>query len=730
MGRSFTFFQRIKQIICLLFSKDPTYRITRSFALKMLPLSFAAGLFICFAIPASYYYVARQESLKQAQLHAQYVASIFRETMEVHPLDWKERIQERLQYTNICFVRFYDPKGRLIANICKCTPPKSWFLLVKARKTIYYAGSLYGYIEVGLALNKVASYVVKLLIFSLICGTLEGIALFLVPLFEIQSAEEEVNRSQRLLLQEQAKLKRSEAKYRTLFELAPDGNVVTTEDGQIISCNPAFKEMLRIQNKDLATLNMKEFYVDPQVREEILDELFQTGEIRNREVILRRTDGSELPVLMSMRLIGASVLEDELPRSCQSFVLLFTVIRDISKIKEMEQQLLQAQKLESIGLLAGGIAHDFNNILAAVLGYTELLKRRMGENPLNRYVEAIEKSALRAAGLVKNLLAFARAGKYQVGCVQLNELVDEVFAFLEHSLEKKIHLIKELSDSLPPILADPSQLNQVLLNLCINARDALMAQGGGRIVVRTYQTHLEKRWFPTGDESTPGEYVVIEVEDNGPGIPADILDKIFDPFFTTKEPGEGTGLGLSVVYGIVRNHGGYIDVSSQPGKTIFRVYLPVPALDEKWSPRTIKEKRLDHLDIKGKGTILLIDDEEEVRQMGKLLLEEHGYKVILAAHGEEGVEIFRQRHQEIDLVLLDLIMPGKDGIEVFHELMAIDPAVKIVLVTGYVMDKAAQELLKQGAKAFLSKPYRVQELLLVIKDVLEEDELDEDGVAG
>ena len=518
MGIFTTFFRKIRHIIIILLTKEPSYQITRSFALKMLPLSFAAGLFICFAIPTSYYFVARHEIVKQAELHANYVASIFRETMEMYPLNWKDRIQSRLSFTDICYVKFYDPRGNIIASINNFKITHN-LLLAKVRKTISYAETIYGYVEVGISLKKVFFNTLRLLLFSLVCGTLEGIALFLLPVFEIQAAEEEVNRSQRLLLQEQAKLKRSEAKYRTLFELAPDGNVVTTEKGEIVSCNHAFLRMLKLKEEDLSRLNIKDFYVNPAVREELLKELFQSGEVLNREVLLRRKDGTELPVLISLRLIGASVMEDELPSDHRSFVLIFNIIRDISRIKEMERQLIQAQKLESIGLLAGGIAHDFNNILAAILGYTELLKSRLKEKDLSRYVTAIEKSAIRAAGLVKNLLAFARAGKYQVGEVNINEIVEEVISFLEHSIEKKIQIVKELEPDLPPVLADPSQINQVLLNLCVNARDALMTQGGGRIILRTFKTRLERRRFVTGDVSEPGEYVGIVVQDDGPGIP-------------------------------------------------------------------------------------------------------------------------------------------------------------------------------------------------------------------
>ncbi len=700
----------------VLFKKNTPYQITRSFALKMLPLSFLVGLFICFAIPIGYYFVARQEVVKQAELHAAYIASIFRETLEMYPLVWKERIQSRLIFTKIRYVKFYDPEDNLIAEIGSPESPSEPLVIVK--KNIKYAGHTYASVEVGVSLADIQHNAFRLLFFSLFCGTVVGLTLFLLPVFEIQAVEDEVNKSKKLLLAEQEKLKRSEEKYRTLFELAPDGNVITTEDGCIISCNQSFLKMLNI-NEDIKYLNIKNFYLDPKVRNKFLEELYQYGEILNKETIFKRADGSELPVLLSMRLISSRILENENHIDSQTNFLIFNIIRDITEIKKIEKQLIQAQKLESIGLFAGGIAHDFNNILAGILGYTELLKMRIKDDKLGKYIEAIEKSATRASGLVKNLLAFARADKYQLEIVNLNEIVEEVSSFLEHTLEKKISLIKELDPGLHLVKADPSQINQVLLNLCVNARDALLSQGGGKITIKTFNTTLGRRQFFTGDISEPGSYAVISVSDNGPGMEPEVLDKIFDPFFTTKRPGEGTGLGLSVVYGIVRNHGGFIDVISEPGQGAeFIIYLP--SLEEQGASVEKKEKK-DTEEIEGARpgeTILLIDDEEEVRNLGKIILEEKGYRVLVAKDGLEGIKLFRENGHQIDLVLLDLIMPKKDGVEVFKELKKLDPSIKIILVTGYALDKDAQELRKAGADAFVTKPYRVNELLQTIRQVL------------
>ncbi|WP_456370943.1 hybrid sensor histidine kinase/response regulator, partial [Thermodesulfatator atlanticus] len=716
MAKFITFFQRIKLLIILLFRPDERYRLTRSFALMMLPVTFLAGIFICFAVPASYYYISKQEKKEQAKLHASYLASIFRHTIESNPLNWQDQIKEQLKITNIQYVIFYDSQGRVIEKIGKISHDfSSKFFVISVRYPIKFGKELYGFVEVGLSSNNMLANIFQLLIFSLVLGTLEGLALWLIPIFYIWSAEEKINKSQEELLLEREKLKASETKYRTLFEFAPDGHVITTADGKIISCNNAFRQLVGL-DKDENPDSIQEFYVDLNEREKILDELFGVGEVRNREVLFRRKDGKEIPVLVSQRLIGISALQYDIPVEYQEAILVFAVIRDISKLKEMERQLLQAQKMESIGLLAGGIAHDFNNILAAISGYNELLKNNLKDPKLLRYTEIIEKSTKRAADLVSNLLAFARAGKYQVEPLNLNDIVDEVISFLKHSLDKKIVLRKEISAKLPIIMADSSQINQVLLNLCLNARDAILSQGGGQIIIRTRTTIFDNTHiFITGDKAPPGEYVVLEVEDTGPGIPHDIIDKIFEPFFTTKPVGEGSGLGLSVVYGIVRNHGGFVDVSSRPGKTKFTIFFPKAEQINKAKQDIVSSFTAKELN--GDATVLIVDDEDEVRELTRVVLEEHGYCVFEAKDGQEALTILQTKNGKIDLVLLDLIMPGVDGKETFYSLKEIAPRVKVILLSGYVADKSVQKLLSEGADAFLSKPYRIQDLLILIHQV-------------
>ncbi len=714
------FLLKTKKLITILWKKDPNYQVTRSFAFLMLPLTFVAGLFICFVLPVSYYYFSKQEKLNQAEFHAKYLASIFREVIETYPLNWEDVIKQKLKIINADCVVFYDSKNRIIATLGK--RPETFIdkiTTVKVKCPVHFNNELYGFVEVSLSILHVWLNIVKILIISILIGTIEGLALWLIPVFYIWQDEKNINQSRRELLQERERLKASEDRYRVLFEFAPDGFVVSTLEGEIVHFNKRFANMIRFEGESPTRLNAKKFYVDPLERDRLIDELVKNGEIRNKEVLLRRIDGEEFTALLSMRLIGASVFKEEVSISNTTHTLIFAAIRDISKLKEMEKQLLQAQKLESVGLLAGGIAHDFNNILAVISGYNELLRHSLKDSNSINYTKVIEKSIKRAEELVNNLLAFARAGKYKTERINLNDILKDLESLLVHTFDKRIVFRFELSSDLSFIFADSSQITQVIMNLCINARDALLSKGGGRILIKTYSQFIQKDIFTiTGDRIPPGQYVILEIEDNGPGIPPEIIGKIFEPFFTTKPVGEGTGLGLSVVYGIVRNHGGYIDVRSKPGETKFLVYFPkAQAIDQ---PKKILVGKSIPIDLRGQGTILVVDDEKEIRQFIRSVLEEHGYRVIEAQNGYEAIEIFQEKAHEIDLVLLDLIMPEMDGKDTFWNLKKLLPNIRVILLTGYVADSTVRSMLNNGARAFLTKPFRLQDLLVVVNQVLTE----------
>lgn len=702
----------LSQIKSLFQLKTP-YRFTRVFALKMFPLILLVGLFICVAIPFSYYSIRTDDLKKQAAVHAAYLASIFKEVVETTPETWEKGIKSHISHTNIAFVKIFDRYHHLVSEIYSPSFSHHGSLVTGERKAIF-AGKTYAFVLVGISLEKTKADAFKLLVYSSLAGTFIGILLFFLPVLEIQQVEEKVNESRQKLLEEQAKLKFSEEKYRALFEFAPDGIVISTPSGRIVSWNQSFLHMFNLNEKEIAQLNMENLYADPKAIDRIMAELHRDGYVQNKEIVLKRADGTELPALVSLKMIDCRLLADEICTEDNHQMLIENIIRDISEKKKIEQQLIQAQKMESIGILAGGIAHDFNNLLAGILGYASLIKAQSDEGtPLYRYAAVIERSATRASELTQKLLAFARGGKYKVEVINLNEIVDEVVALLSRTIDKTIAIHKELDPALSLVEADPSQITQTLLNICVNARDAM--PNGGTLTIRTFNTYLEERSFPTGDRSKAGNYVAISISDTGTGMDEAIKQRIFEPFFTTKERGKGTGLGLSMVYGIVRNHGGYIDVSSELGQgTTFTIYLPIT---EKGEQKQIKQGEVEISE--GSETILLIDDEEVVRELGKDILEENGYKVLLAKDGEEGISVYQANKDQIDLVILDMVMPQKSGTEVFKALKSINPNVKVLLATGYSLNEQAQEILHNGAVGFIQKPYQVGEFLKSIRRALD-----------
>ncbi len=718
-----SFISKIKN----LFSSDTPHLITRSFAIRMLPLSFLAGIFISVAIPASYYYLERVNTEKEAEIYANDVASFFIKELETNPLTWEQELNSKLSLANIGYVEIFDRNHNPITQLTTSHLHKNSWLAVETEAKVISGGTTYAIVKVVADMTNIEKNTIILLLFSLICGTITGVTLFLLPTFKIQSTQNKVNRSHQKLIDRQNELKISEEKFRTFFGSTPDGTFISTKSGEILSANHAFLEMFQIDRKELSSIKAAELYCDPATREKVMDILKETGKLNNVEVLYRKKDDSELPALVSINLINMPVPVADKPGHTEERDILLTVIKDISKIKEVERQLIKAQKMESIGMLAGGIAHDFNNLLTGVMGYASLIKMKTGEDDeLHEFARTIEKAALRGSDLTGKLLAFTRGGKYIVTNVNLNEIAEEVLAILKHTIEKKIVISKELAPDLKNVLADASQINQVLLNLCVNARDAMAGLNACKLseyklAIKTFNTRLEKRSFIAGVACHPGEYAVISVTDTGAGMSPETLVKIFDPFFSTKEKGRRTGLGLSVVYGIIKHHEGYIDIISEQGKgTSFVIYLPVSKDKEKGEGEDIlaSENRGENKEGDRAGTILIVDDEVAVRDIGKNLFEQRGYTVLLAKDGEEGISVYKANHDKIDIVLLDMIMPNKNGNEVFYELIKTNPSVKVIMISGFSLDNEAQKLLNDGALTFIQKPYQAEELLQTVRKIL------------
>ena len=387
------------------------------------------------------------------------------------------------------------------------------------------------------------------------------------------------------------------------------------------------------------------------------------------------------------------------------------VSRDVSDRKqvekekeELESRYRHAQKMEALGTLAGGVAHDFNNLLTGILGYTDMLKLEVGESTQAAHsVRVIERAASRAQELTVQLLGFARKGKFQSASVNLNEAIGDVIAFLERTLHKNIQVSQRLSDEAPWVMGDPSQIHQLLLNLAVNARDAM--PGGGQLTFSTELVELDQEAVRSHVGLTPGRYNLITVADSGVGIPPDKLERIFEPFFTDKEDGSGTGMGLAMVYGVTKSHRGSVTVHSDEGQgSTFEVYLPYTANLSLRSPKPRREL------VRGAGTILVVDDEEIIRELARELLGQLGYTVITANDGIQALDVFRERRDEIDLAVIDVMMPRMGGRECLQKLREIDPSLKAIFATAYSSEELRDGELEGAHAAILQKPYRMQQL--------------------
>jgi PAS domain S-box-containing protein len=385
--------------------------------------------------------------------------------------------------------------------------------------------------------------------------------------------------------------------------------------------------------------------------------------------------------------------------------------RDVTLTKSLEDQLRHSQKMEAIGTLAGGIAHDFNNLLMAIQGRTSLvLSDTDPSHPHYGFLKGIEDVVKNATDLTKQLLGFARGGKYEVLPTDMNDLVGKTLGIFSHT-RRDVEIDRQFERQLWAVEVDQGQLSQVMLNLFVNAGQAMPE--GGRLTIATDNLKLDPE-FAESFDAHPGRFVKIDVTDNGIGMDPATRQRIFDPFFTTKKKERGTGLGLASAYGIMRNHGGFIDVTSEKGHgTTFSLYLP--ATDKKVS---VKEQALDKF-VNGSETILLVDDEEEIIHVGRRMLKKLGYQVVTAGSGQEALDIYRNKQDQIDLVVLDMIMAGMGGRETFEKLKSMDSEIKVLLASGYSISGQAADIMAQGCNGFIQKPFTLADLSLKIREVFD-----------
>ncbi|MBW1677148.1 MAG: response regulator [Deltaproteobacteria bacterium] len=498
-------------------------------------------------------------------------------------------------------------------------------------------------------------------------------------------------------------LRESEEKYRAVLEACPDPIVVYDMEGAVIYLNPAFTQVFGWTPEKL--LGKKIDYVPeenwPETRMMINRVL--AGESFSAIESRRYTKQREI---LDVSISVATYLDrDGIP------VGSVHTLRDITERKLLEAQLRQAGKMESIGTLAGGIAHDFNNLLMGIQGNVSLMLMDMDStHPYHDRLKNIENQVQSGARLTSHLLGYARKGRYEVKPVDLNQLVEETSDTFGRT-RKEISIHRELAEGLFAIEADQTQIEQVLLNLFVNAADAM--SGGGNLILKTTNTtHKEikgKLYVPK-----PGKYVLLTVIDTGAGMDKKTMERIFEPFFTTKEMGRGTGLGLASAYGIIKGHGGYIDVESRKGHgTTFSIHLPA---SQKRVRKAVKApKQL----IRRTGTVLLVDDEEVILEVGRELLEAMGYRVLLARDGKEAIEVYEKNQDDIDIVLLDMVMPNIGGGETYDRMKEINPNIKVLLSSGYSIHGEASEILERGCNGFIQKPFKIKELSGKIRDILE-----------
>ena len=507
-------------------------------------------------------------------------------------------------------------------------------------------------------------------------------------------------------------LRESEEQSRTILESIEEGCFETDIDGNLTFFSNPFLKILGYSRDELLGMNTDK-YTSPDTAEKmtrITERLKKTGKPENvTDYDVIRKDGSNVALELSVSLLED---QDGLPMGYRG------VLRDVSERKKTEEekhkletQLQQAQKMESIGTLAGGIAHDFNNILMGIQGNASLMLLKIdSEHPNYEKIKNIEKYVQNGTELTKQLLGFARRGKYLINATDLNEIIKKSSSLFART-KKEIRVHTDLYETLWTAEVDRGQIEQVLLNLYVNAWQAM--SNGGDLYLQTKNVILNRSYVKPY-KVEPGRYVKISVSDTGVGIDKETQERIFEPFFTTKEMGRGTGLGLASVYGIIKSHGGYINVYSEKERgTVFTIYLPASEKEV-----LIEKKGAPAAPIKGTGTILLIDDEKMIIDVGLELLEELGYTVLSAMSGQEAIDVFQKDQDNIDLVIMDMIMPGMGGGETFDRLKEINPAVKVLLSSGYSIDGQATKILRRGCDGFIQKPFNMNQLAEKVQKIL------------
>ncbi len=504
------------------------------------------------------------------------------------------------------------------------------------------------------------------------------------------------------------RLRGSEEKYRSLFEDSKDVIFISTPGGKFLDINQAGVELFGYGTKEelLEADIARDLYLDAEDRAAMIKLLAERGFIKDYEVKVRRKDGKRLIVLETTTVLRNKRGEAITYRG---------ILRDVTEQRGLEEQLRQAQKMESVGTLAGGMAHDFNNILSIILGYVNALEQvDLPREQHLKSIDSIRKAVERGAGIIRQLLTFAKKTTGEITSIPLNETITDLSRLLEETLPKGIRLVLQLTVANPVLKADENQLQQALLNLCLNAKDAIFSKPDekGTITIQTevVHGHSVKHRFPRSEDQ---EYALIMVQDDGVGMEEEARGRMFEPFFTTKPPGKGTGLGLAVVYGVVNAHKGFIDVESVLGEgTTVTMFLPAQVRQPASRP--------EMAGMGGeRGGVLLVEDEEMLIDLLQTFLEENGFRVFQARDGEEAVRVYEKNRNDIDVVLSDMGLPKMGGWEAFQKMKEINPDVKSILASGYLDPVLRAEMIRAGAVDFIQKPYVPEIILERIREIID-----------
>jgi two-component system cell cycle sensor histidine kinase/response regulator CckA len=509
-------------------------------------------------------------------------------------------------------------------------------------------------------------------------------------------------------------LRQSEEKYRSILQGIEEGYFEVDLAGNFTFFNKAMHKILGFTPEELLGTSNREYTRKETAKKifRVFNRVYHTGRparVLNYEITTK--DGRKKILEVSTSLMRDS---NHKPIGFRGLALDVTEHLVVEREKErMAAQIQQAQKMEAIGTLAGGIAHDFNNLLMGFQGNLSLMLMEMSpDNPYYDFLTNMEDYVKRGSDLTRQILGFARGGKYEVRPTNLNDLLEKSSRMFGRT-KKEIMIHKRFQENPWPVEVDRGQIEQVLLNLFVNAWQAMPS--GGDIYLSTENVTLKKEDWDKPYALQQGQYVKVSVTDTGVGMDKATLERIFEPFFTTKEVSRGTGLGLASAYGIIKNHSGMIDVTSQQGDgTTFTIYLPKSNKD------FLEERPTVEKTIEGRETILLVDDEEMITDIGGKMLKKLGYRVVLAESGRNAMKIFEKLHSRIDLVILDMIMPDMGGSETFDQLKAISPDMKVLLSSGYSLDGQASQIMKRGCNGFIQKPFNLKHFSQKVREILDE----------